>query len=911
MRCENCAAVVGSEEHRFCPFCGASLELSVSDARTLLTAAEASNTAAERFSSSAAWLSSSSSLDDAFPPGTMLLGRYRIVGLLGRGGMGEVYRADDLTLGQAVALKFLPADLAGSAERMARFHHEVRIARSVSHPNVCRVYDIGDLGGRPFLSMELVDGEDLASLLRRIGRLPKDKAVDIGRQICAGLAAAHNAGVLHRDLKPGNVMLDARGRVRLTDFGLAVLAEQAHAREARAGTPAYMSPEQLEGGELTVQSDIYALGLVLYEMVTGKRPYQARSMSELAQLQRTSTPPSPSSVVEEIDAALERAILRCLEPEPTQRPRSALAVAVSLPGGDPLAAALDAGETPSPEMVAAAGEVGRLPRRVGWTCLVLALVCVSGLLPLTSQRFLVNRIPMPKAPAVLADRATELVTQLGYGEPPVDRAFRFMRHEGYLEYVERENPSVARWDRLSTGEPPAVLFWYRQSPRHLQPLRASVQHGVTLEDPPNDVSGMVTVILDPAGRLVQLLVVPPQVDSLRAAQAFDFAPLFGAAGLDRQLFGVSEPRWLPPVYCDTRAAWEGTYADAPEEPLRVEAGSYGGRAVYFEVIGPWTHPTRMQPRARDRATRVAGIAGALLSLALLGGSTLLARRNLQQGRGDRRGAWRLALFILGILFATWLIHANHAPSLVEESALFFRTFGVMLFVSGVFWVLYIALEPYVRRRWPDSIISWSRLLGGHFRDPLVGRDALIGMLLGAGTTYLVLLPQVLLPLLGKAPAAPDAVAPEVLHGPLRALFGVLLELTDAISGPLAILMLMLGLRMLLRRQWIANVSVVLLLGSIIGLTSDDPLVYLPLAYAITGIWMFTLLRFGIVTMMAGFFTLSVLEHYIVTIDHTLWYANASFVVLALMTLLLLFAFHTSMAGQLFTRSTGRLPSHRS
>src|SRR5262245_8158609 len=144
--------------------------------------------------------------DAAFVTGSVLAGRYRIVGLLGRGGMSEVYRADDLTVGHSVALKFLPRFVAHNPEQLERLRAEVRITRQVSHPNVCRVYDLGMAEGRHFLTMEYVDGEDLSSLLRRIGRLPPDKVVDIARQLCAGLAAAHDRGVIHRDLKPANVM---------------------------------------------------------------------------------------------------------------------------------------------------------------------------------------------------------------------------------------------------------------------------------------------------------------------------------------------------------------------------------------------------------------------------------------------------------------------------------------------------------------------------------------------------------------------------------------------------------------------------------------------------------------------------------------------------------------------------------
>ena len=193
-------------------------------------------------------LASFDSIDDArFVPGTILAERYRIVGLLGKGGMGEVYRADDLKLSQPVALKFLPQRYLSDGAALARFHREVRVARQVSHRNVCRVYDIGEIDGQHFLSMEYIKGEELSSLLRRIGRLPSDKALQIARQICAGLAAAHESGILHRDLKPSNVMIDDDGNARITDFGLAGLAEEFHDDEMVAGTPAYMAPEQFEG----------------------------------------------------------------------------------------------------------------------------------------------------------------------------------------------------------------------------------------------------------------------------------------------------------------------------------------------------------------------------------------------------------------------------------------------------------------------------------------------------------------------------------------------------------------------------------------------------------------------------------------------------------------------------------------
>src|SRR5262245_35524989 len=236
-----------------------------------------------------------------------------MVALLGRGGMGEVYRADDLKLGQPVALKFLPPAVERDPDRLQRFKDEVRVSLRVTHPSVCRVFDIGEVPStragrsgqaRHFISMEVVDGEALGSLLGRLGRLPDDKAIDIARQLCAGLSAAHDQGVLHRDIKPANIMIDGRGRAKITDFGLAGSFIGVGGLEARAGTPKYQAPEQLDGRALSERTDLYALGLVLYELFTGKPAFEVNDHRD-----RQSTPTSPSSHVSGLDPLVERAIL--------------------------------------------------------------------------------------------------------------------------------------------------------------------------------------------------------------------------------------------------------------------------------------------------------------------------------------------------------------------------------------------------------------------------------------------------------------------------------------------------------------------------------------------------------------------------------------------------------------------------
>lgn len=336
--CEKC----GSEFEReapFCSQCGSPLGKSApgsitssADAPTMAASEAPTYPPGKPSFSRPVWHPSSD--EGRFPAGLLITERYRIISLIGRGGMGEVYRADDLTLGQPVALKFLP-ESATDDFMLERFHSEVRMARRISHPNVCRVYDIGQTGSQVFLSMEYVEGEDLLSLLRRIGRMPSDKALEIARKICAGLAAAHDKGVLHRDLKPSNIMLNSRGEALIMDFGLAGLAHEIE--DVSSGTPAYMAPEQLAGKEVTARSDIYALGLVLYELFTGEPAFQGNTRDEIVRA-RQSPPQVPSILVPDLDPAVERVILRCLEEEPENRLLSASIVSAALPGGEYLIA---------------------------------------------------------------------------------------------------------------------------------------------------------------------------------------------------------------------------------------------------------------------------------------------------------------------------------------------------------------------------------------------------------------------------------------------------------------------------------------------------------------------------------------------------------------------------------------------
>jgi tetratricopeptide (TPR) repeat protein/tRNA A-37 threonylcarbamoyl transferase component Bud32 len=284
----------------------------------------------------------------AFAAGDVLAGRFRILRFIAQGGMGEVYEAEDLELKEEVALKTIRADVAGDARSLERFKNEIHLARRVTHPNACRIFDV--FHHRPsegeetvFLTMELLRGETLAERVRGAGRLSPEEALPLVRQIVAGLEAAHHAGVIHRDLKSANVILvpeaDRDGALRavVTDFGLARRSSREESRSATvsgdlAGTPAYMAPEQIEGGQATAASDVYALGVVMFEMVTGERPFAGDSSLSVLVKRLKEPPRSPRQLVPQLDRRWERVILRCLERDPGERFASAGDVARALAG---------------------------------------------------------------------------------------------------------------------------------------------------------------------------------------------------------------------------------------------------------------------------------------------------------------------------------------------------------------------------------------------------------------------------------------------------------------------------------------------------------------------------------------------------------------------------------------------------
>ncbi|NLE60161.1 MAG: serine/threonine protein kinase, partial [Planctomycetes bacterium] len=740
---------------------------------------------------------------ERFSPGTVLADRYRVVSLLGAGGMGEVYRVHDVKLDQTVALKFIWQDRAKDPIWLARLRNEASLARRVTHPNVCRIHDIGEVDGQAFISMEYVDGENLASLLKRIGKLPRDKMIQIAWQLCAGLGAAHRQGVLHRDLKPANIMIDGHGDVRITDFGIAVLSE-ADAKSARAaGTPGYIAPEVLHGRSASVRSDIYALGLVLYEAITGQAVVNDENARAIADGRRAEP---PSRWADGIDPAFERIVLRCLEPGPDDRPASVYEIAAALPGGDPLAAVLAAGDTPSPELVAATPVAG-LPKRIAVGCLAGAVAALVAVILLADQSFVLSGAALADPPAVLEHKAKNVIAELDKEAPLAGRVHGFE-----VENRALESAVIQPGRTLHEVAASAMYFEYRQG-ESLNRLRGPLATPAYAEVPsPRENARLVR--LDPSGQLLSYLHIPDRRKTPgTAGENPPWETAFSLAGLEFARFREIQPLRKPPVYADQNTAWEAVTADADERRTRVEGAALEGRIVDFNVIRPWENVgEEAMPGVASRSSGQLRAAAAryVLFVVITGGALGLAWFNLSTGRGDRRGAWRLAVFMFCTELVMRVAKQPYVPDVMVQLGWTLLSVRLAAFTGAVLWLAYVALEPYVRQFWPHSIVGWSKVLAGRIGDPAVGRDVLVGGLFGICITLFQQLNVVIPCRIGLtgamlvAPVSPDGLG--VLTG-FRSGLGILVGCqVSAVWMGLLLMLLMLLLRVALRVQWLAAIA---------------------------------------------------------------------------------------------------------
>jgi serine/threonine-protein kinase len=497
---------------------------------------------------------------------------------------------------------------------------------------------------------------------------------------------------------------------------------------------------------------------------------------------------------------------------------------------------------------------------------------------------------MNKSPEVLADRAQELAKKLGY-PPTVDRAFWIGSEKDYFDYV-AQDPSGNDWRRSTARQawPSLVAFWYRQSPQWMMPftMRLDGPPAVNQWDPPFETSGMLAIKLDMQGNLLFLRAVPPQVEAGGPRPEPDWNILFTEAGLDKARFVPALPKWAPPETFDSRADWEGQFAERPDLPLHVAAATYHGVPVYFQVIAPWDQPWRTSTASRSSASSNISAAVSLsLTVGYLVVGGLFARRNLRRGRADTRGGLRFvgASAFVGVVFS--LLNYRLVPR-PEYISIEFIGLAIPLFFSMLSWVGYLAVEPYARRVWPKLMVSWQRLLSGHFRDPLVGRDVLLGVFAGS------VIGAVLMGAHGRLGISEPFIVGRFFGQGLEPSVGFsIVQLSFGCYTAfvyLAILSIMTGI---LRRRWLGLAATGLLL---VAFYSPVNAAGLGLAVLYALIFLVVLTRLGLVSAASFLIAWNILT-VAPPLDLTQWYAGRAIVALLVPLTLLVFGFYVSLGGK--------------
>ena len=520
-------------------------------------------------------------------------------------------------------------------------------------------------------------------------------------------------------------------------------------------------------------------------------------------------------------------------------------MSAALPGGDPLAAALAAGETPSPEMVANAGRRDAIAPMYGLGAIAIILAGIIAITASSYQNSIVHVAPFDRPPAVLADRARTYLDSFGYRETPSDTASGFTYDGDYASWVERTRRGDDRFRELRAGRAPAAMFWYRTSPDAIVPeFTARRAH---TNDPPFTVPGMTSIRLDPTGRLLWFQAIPqrhetgaqgrassasesdgsslndddgeprlgsqtafparatgeedepltpagpaaPGASAVRgsapagpatpaasiasgAARASrspgasaasaapvgtrgaepDWSRLFAAAGLPVDRFTSVTPEWTPLAYADRRAAWTGVIADAGNLPIRVEAAAHRGRVTSFQILYPWSDWQPVNEAPKTFAERAAQVVSDVVYFGLSLVALVMARRNFRLKRVDRQGAFWAAAVMFTLAMVQWTLEARQVGDFTSWQDRFFTAVAISMLQAGRLWIFYLALEPTVRRFWPEGLISWTRLVSGDWRDPLVGWHILAGVACGVivnGTLVLIRLTPLIL---GKGPPRP-------------------------------------------------------------------------------------------------------------------------------------------------------------
>lgn len=823
--------------------------------------------------------------------GEVIAGRYRIHGRLGEGATGVVYRADDMVLKQPVAMKFLRTKGEKDSRVLERFRREVRMALRVSHPNVCRVFDIGESNGRSYFTMEFCGGEDLSHLIRRAGRISVEKGTDIARQICSGLAAAHSAGILHRDLKPGNVLLDSKGRVLITDFGIAAAVDAAGFREL-AGTPGYMAPEQIIGVGVDERSDIYSLGLVMYELFSGKPAFGGKTIKDSLAAQLDGDPPELSEVVPGVDPDIESLVGKCISRERDNRPSSALVVAAALPGVDALAVAIEAAQTAPPSLVGDSANLARKIRRP----LVWGAVALVGCLLLPMVRAWSHfpwDDPSSKPPSVLLDRARSLCRAVYGAEAYPHFAFGYcdqLRAQRVLEQVIGDFPS----DR-ALGRSPGLIFWYREARTPLTPITVETlifgPGNTTSVDPPHLNTPQHVMLLDSGGRLLAT------TDTLfgsndNAMNPLDDSRLRETADIKGTSSDLVALKWSNPAFGSFCNATGVRLVD--EKPATLLACAPREFTRVFAVLeepqemagGLFSVPAPIRGRIAIDLLRFLYVLATLLAIPF-------AIHNVRLSRCDLVGASRLAMLFLIANLLGWALCGSFGgtpnTTLALIAVALLRGFGIVAMVL----MFYLALEPLARKHCPHLMILWTRLLQARPISPVLYDHLLVGITVGILLALVLSADFAIVHFLGRVHAEP-LIAKQVgqrLPGLGSFLSGVLHSAQSAVAQGLLLLLILTSSKAVLRRKFLAASATALVLLILVTPRIADLLVS-PVLVGVFGVGLITwiTIRYGLVSLVVALFVFDVLNSTPMTWRPSDWFFPVSISALGVTTAIALLLF---------------------
>jgi serine/threonine-protein kinase len=545
--------------------------------------------------------------------------------------------------------------------------------------------------------------------------------------------------------------------------------------------------------------------------------------------------------------------------------------------------------------VAATGTVGDLRPAAAWGALLTLLGFMALVVWGAHRESIIPTKRPPLTPEILVEQTRRTLTALGHRAPPLDSSRFYDWDWQQIRHVIRNDRSPDRFHRLRDAPLSPLRFFYRQSPKSL--VAANRNGSVERDDPPSDVPGMAEVDLDPRGRLRRYLAVPPRVEKGGAWPDPDWSPLFQAAELDPAAFQTAPPEWTAPVDSDRKAAWVGTYPGTPDLEVRVEAAAFHGRPVWFELILPWAAPGAGVPWAEAGPAPLPRLLIWALGLVVPLGGLVLARRNLRLRRGDRKGAGRVALIVFTAYSLARLCRADHVPGL-GEFWLLIKVVAYPMVWAALVWILYMALEPYARRHFPRVLISWGRLLAGRWRDPMVGRDVLVGAAAASFALGLFLLAALVPPWLGQPQLANWGTFSfaESLTSWTRTAYRVLVNVHSAALWSIIWLFLLVLLRIVLRRNRLALIAwcmvwviqSVLTLGPLLGLALGAPFVLIDLL---------VLTRFGLLGYASYTLVTFLLTELPLTFDTSLFWAPRGFAVLAVVAAVGAYGFKTALAGK--------------